>query len=159
MISISWTKMRSCASPKKLLHNLVGNIAQKVWITVHLDLHVNNICSTTSTIVFHLSTVSPDFPLMIVGVPGRWIPCFETFVQWNCLFWNTVPIHGWWWRGTNSPSFISRALPWIQCKLGKQYLWTKVPVWCSYLLTNSSGWFKKMCSHSSSGWITCLDSS
>ncbi len=29
---------------------------------------------------------------------------------------------GWWWTGTNSQSSTSRALTWIQCKLGKQYL-------------------------------------
>ena len=29
---------------------------------------------------------------------------------------------GWWWTGTNSQSSTSKALTWIQCKLGKQYL-------------------------------------
>ena len=31
----------------------------------------------------------------------------------------------WWWTGTNSQSSTSRALTWIQCKLGKQYLLKK----------------------------------
>jgi len=29
---------------------------------------------------------------------------------------------GWWWTGTNSQSSTSKALTWIQGKLGKQYL-------------------------------------
>ena len=29
---------------------------------------------------------------------------------------------GWWWTGTNSQSSTSKALTWIRCKLGKQYL-------------------------------------
>ena len=34
------------------------------------------------------------------------------------------------WTGTNSQSSTSIALPWIQCKLGKQYLLNKVtPPW------------------------------
>ena len=28
----------------------------------------------------------------------------------------------WWWTGTNSQSSTSKALTWIRCKLGKQYL-------------------------------------
>ena len=28
----------------------------------------------------------------------------------------------WWWTGTNSQSSTPRALTWIQCRLGKQYL-------------------------------------
>ena len=36
----------------------------------------------------------------------------------------------WWWTGTNSQSSTSRALAWIHCKLGKQYLLNKVtPPW------------------------------
>ena len=34
------------------------------------------------------------------------------------------------WTGTNSQASTSIALPWIQCKLGKQYLLNKVtPPW------------------------------
>ena len=38
-------------------------------------------------------------------------------------FFLTISFHFcWWWTVTNSQSSTSKALTWIQCKLGKQYL-------------------------------------
>ena len=66
---------------------------------------------------------------------------------------------GWWWTGTNSQSSTSKALTWIQCKLGKQYLVKKFtlpwesnpgpfsnPGRCGN--PSSVCWVKKTCGHS-----------